>query len=90
MVRALEEEQENYKSRLNHFKGIHVQAHSTIESNGAISSSDHRRSKSQASQPLSVEPLEKRNDGYALNRNDVGSKSPLPNDTRDKHPSGKL
>ncbi|GFS44431.1 RHO guanyl-nucleotide exchange factor 8 [Actinidia rufa] len=89
MVRALEEEQAHYKSRLFHFKGMQEngagrQAQSVVlETSGPLSpvELDRVTSRSQASKPLS---------------NEKGQKAPLANDeglesslTKDKHPSGK-
>ncbi|PSS17927.1 Rop guanine nucleotide exchange factor like [Actinidia chinensis var. chinensis] len=87
MVRALEEEQAHYKSRLFHFKGMQEngagrQAQSVVlETSGPLSpvELDRVTSRSQASKPLS---------------NEKGQKAPLANDeglesslTKDNHPS---
>ncbi|KAF7134659.1 hypothetical protein RHSIM_Rhsim08G0223200 [Rhododendron simsii] len=70
MVRAMEEEQAQYRSRLFHFKGMNEdagrQAHSMImESSGPLSPVEGRiASKSQASAPLSDEPMQI---GFSLN-----------------------
>ncbi|KAL7162466.1 hypothetical protein ACSBR2_042872 [Camellia fascicularis] len=82
MVRALEEEQEQLRSRLFHFKGMHEnagrQAHSMIiDGSGALSPVNDGliTSRSQASKPLNNEPVEKQRIGFTLHRNDKGLKS---------------
>ncbi|GFZ04163.1 rop guanine nucleotide exchange factor-like protein [Actinidia rufa] len=104
MVRALEEEQAHFKSRLFHFRGMHEntgrKAQSEIlESSGPLSPMELDRvtSRSQASKPVSNEPVVGSKIGLALNRNNEKSqKAQLANDegldsslTKDKHPSGK-
>ena len=105
MVRALEEEQAHYKSRLFHFKGMQEngagrQAQSVIlETSGPLSpvELDRVTSRSQASKPVSNEPVVGSKIGLALNRNNEKSqKAQLANAeglesslTKDKHPSGK-
>ncbi|CAL5443947.1 unnamed protein product [Camellia sinensis] len=101
MVRALEEEQEQLRSRLFHFKGMHEnagrQAHSMIiDGSGALSPVNDGliTSRSQASKPLNNEPVEKQRIGFTLHRNDKGLKSRFQNDegaesprSKEKHPS---
>ncbi|KAI7985436.1 Rop guanine nucleotide exchange factor 12 [Camellia lanceoleosa] len=101
MVRALEEEQEQLRSRLFHFKGMHEnagrQAHSMIiDGSGALSPVNDGliTSRSQASKPLNNEPVEKQRIGFILHRNDKGLKSRFQNDegaesprSKEKHPS---
>ncbi|KAG8379965.1 hypothetical protein BUALT_Bualt07G0144400 [Buddleja alternifolia] len=79
MVRALEEEEENYKSRLARFKKMHEngerKARSLImeEDNGLLSSEDHDRmiSRSHLSVPLhDHQPFNQPKIGSALNRTD--------------------
>lgn len=92
MVRAMEEEQAQYRSRLFHFRGMNEdagrQAHSMImESSGPLSPVEGRiASRSQASAPLSDEPMQI---GFSLNCNEKGPKSRLPNDHGAESPRSK-
>ncbi|KAF5739152.1 hypothetical protein HS088_TW12G00352 [Tripterygium wilfordii] len=99
MVRDLEQEQENYRSRLYHFKGMQENAgggggrHVKSLSMDVVleeSSSDDRVSfRSQGSRTSNDQPPLKQQAGYALNRNDKGPKSRLSKDdaphTKDKN-----
>lgn len=80
MVRALEQEQENYRSRLFHFKGMYENAgrHTkslSIESASALGSEDEwAPPKSQGAKPLT--DSDKQQPGSVFNRtNDKGPKS---------------
>lgn len=82
MVRALEQEQENYRSRLFHFKGMYENAsrHTkslSIESASALGCSDDdaMSARSHGAKPLS-DP-DKQQIGSALHRNDKGPKTRL-------------
>ncbi|GAB2222312.1 hypothetical protein Droror1_Dr00013524 [Drosera rotundifolia] len=88
MVRAIEQEQENYRATVNHFRGLfdsssngtrHGHSMSMIlEGTSGKDLYDDRISKSQAS--TGDRPLEKAIIGSALNRNDKAPKSRLSKD----------
>lgn len=92
MVRALEEQQAQHKSRLFHLKGMDEnaerQAHSMVmESTDPLSPmADRLESRSQASAPLSNEPMQI---GFSLNHEEKGPKSRLRNNQGAESPRSK-
>ncbi|EEF46446.1 rop guanine nucleotide exchange factor 12 [Ricinus communis] len=90
MVRALEQEQENLRSRLFHFKGMnensggrHAKSLSVDESSNTIDESsmdDKITFRSQGSRHSSDQSLEKQQIGSVLSRNDKGPKSRFSKD----------
>ncbi|XP_031385332.1 rop guanine nucleotide exchange factor 12 [Punica granatum] len=98
MVRALEQEQESYRSRLFHFKGMHdapgrhVKSISVDQgaSGGDYLVDDTIISRSQGSKPLNEHALDNQQIGWSLHRtnNGKGPKSRLSKEeTKDKQPS---
>ncbi|KAF5726878.1 hypothetical protein HS088_TW22G00563 [Tripterygium wilfordii] len=100
MVRDLEQEQENYRSRLYHFKGMqenaggggggrHVKSLSMDVAFEESSSDDRVSFRSQGSRTPNDQPPLRQQAGYALSRNDKGPKSRLSKDeapqTKDKN-----
>lgn len=93
MVRAIEEEQETLRSRLNHFKGmqenagrqtrslIHESSNCNDNDDSFSSMNDRVTSRSHAS--VSLNDQEKKRIGSSLNRNDGGASSP-----KSRKPSG--
>lgn len=98
MVRALEEEKENYRSRLFHFKGLyentggHAKSMSVGDTLEAVDDDDDDRiaTRSQGSRSLNNQPLERQQIGSVLNKNDQPPISRLTKDEagpKDKQPS---
>ena len=99
MVRALEQEQENYRSRLYHFKGMsenlggrHSKSLSVDENTNTIdecSMDDKVTFRSQASRHSSDQSLDKQEIGSVFSRNDKAPKSRLSKDEPAATPLGK-
>lgn len=103
MVRAMEEEKEDYKSKLFHFKGMYDTSagrHSkstSFDSGDTEEPTDDNRiaARSHLSGPIYDRPLERQKIGSTLNKNEKGPKLRLnkdeaaPTEAKDKQPSGK-
>lgn len=103
MVRAIEEEQEDYKSKLFHFKGMYDTSagrHSKSMSFdcGATTeptNDDRTTARSHLSGPIYDRPLERQQIGSTLTRNEKGPRLRLkreeapPTEAKDKQSSGK-
>lgn len=100
MVRAIEQEQESYRSRLFHFRGSHDtlgrHTKSLSADQGATADypvDDTITSRSQASSPINELVSDMQQTGWSLHRsnNDKILKSRLAKEEmKDKQPSGKL
>lgn len=105
MIHALEQEQENYRSKLFHFQGMYDQnaggRHAKSLSVGDRASLDESSMddrgifRSQGPRPVNDQSVEKQQIGSALNRNDKGPRSRFSKDEvgagpKDKQNQGKI
>lgn len=99
MVRALEQEQEDYRSRLFHFQGMHDNVGHHVKSLSAeqsmcveeLSGDDATMPRSYGGKPQNEKPMEQQQIGWSLHKSTAkGPKSRLARDeAKDKQPTGK-
>lgn len=99
MVRALEQEQEDYRSRLFHFQGMHDNAGHHVKSLSAeqsmcveeLSGDDATMPRSYGAKPQNEKPMEQQQIGWSLHKSTAKApKSRLARDeAKDKQPTGK-
>ncbi|XP_030464664.1 rop guanine nucleotide exchange factor 12-like [Syzygium oleosum] len=97
MVRALEQEQEDYRSRLFHFQGMHDNAGHHVKSLSAeqsmcveeLSGDDATMSRSYGAKPQNEKPMEQQQIGWSLHKSTAKApKSRLARDkAKDKQPT---
>ena len=103
MVRAMEEEKEDYKSKLFHFKGMYDTSAGRHSKSMSFDCGDTEEptddnsiaARSHLSGPIYDRPLERQQIGSTLKRKEKGPKLRLnkdeaaPTEAKDKQPSGK-